>query len=373
MSERRIGLDYVRAAAILLVVGCHAGWFGAEAFLAYPPGILGVELFFVLSGYLIGGIFLKAVHRAGDCVSPRLLWTFWVRRWLRTVPNYFLFLPVYVILSKTMEWPLHVLTFTQNLAWPNNSPFGISWSLCVEEWFYLLFPLAFLLLFSVFRSVRTSFVAAAAALFIVPAVLRFALGTGQTWSEAVHHVVVYRLDAIMWGVLLAAIQRYRVRLFNALQNPGFVAAGVAGMCATMCWLAARFLADGAEFRATPLDALISCGFDLSAALVLPAAAISKGLSASANRLALATSQWSYSMYLAHIPVIGVMFKVSRVFAPEGISGLAWAVPTLAAIYATSAAVYFGFELPILKWRDRWVPAEARAVAASQTSAVPVSP
>ena len=144
-TRRLFGLDLVRAIAILLVLQVHIGFYGLRFYgLTLPPlmgllGDLGVELFFVLSGFLIGALLLEISER-----SPTLQgWLrFMLRRWMRTVPLYVLWTLSLLILYSHRPFPLLAyLTFTQNFAWPmpQNSPFPVSWSLTVEEWFYLLF------------------------------------------------------------------------------------------------------------------------------------------------------------------------------------------------------------------------------------------
>src|SRR3954451_24714128 len=96
-GSRNLGLDLVRAAAISLVVVAHFGgtvifWSGHEMTSALgSTGFFGVELFFALSGFLIGGLLLDIIER-----DPGLgAWgRFMVRRWLRTLPLYLLWLAV---------------------------------------------------------------------------------------------------------------------------------------------------------------------------------------------------------------------------------------------------------------------------------------
>ena len=138
----------MRALAIALVLLAHAaaaqagftGWQPPEWLLR--SGVYGVELFFVLSGYLIGGILLRmAALRPG--------WRGWLvfmlRRWLRTLPLYFLWLAVLALAwPPADDLPGHLLryaTLTQNLwrTMPDDGWFAVSWSLTIEEWFYLGF------------------------------------------------------------------------------------------------------------------------------------------------------------------------------------------------------------------------------------------
>ena len=100
-ENRVFGLDLLRFFAIMLVVFGHSRWM-TESFprplhiLFHGSGILGVELFFVLSGFLIGGILLKNFEKNGNSLNPDEIKQFWIRRWFRTLPNYFLILGVYL-------------------------------------------------------------------------------------------------------------------------------------------------------------------------------------------------------------------------------------------------------------------------------------
>jgi peptidoglycan/LPS O-acetylase OafA/YrhL len=155
LTSRVYGLDILRAAAILFVVYGHGGE------LIRTPGVLpyyhipyfdGVQIFFVLSGFLIGGILIRTIDRAG--FSGRELADFWVRRWFRTLPNYYLVLSLVVVLAllagKPLPPDLHLFfLFSQNLNYPHPPFFEEAWSLAVEEWFYLLIPILLLVLIRV--------------------------------------------------------------------------------------------------------------------------------------------------------------------------------------------------------------------------------
>src|SRR5690349_15328487 len=96
--SRVFGLDVMRALAIMLVVLRHSEYMLWEHWPRFPwiPFIDGVDLFFVLSGYLVGGILLR--YATTGAPSARRLLDFWQRRWLRTLPNYYLFLLVNIVL-----------------------------------------------------------------------------------------------------------------------------------------------------------------------------------------------------------------------------------------------------------------------------------
>ena len=91
-ANRVFGLDVMRALAIVWVVLVHSNYMLWEHWPGFPglPFVDGVGLFFVLSGYLVGGILLRYAT-TGSPSTWRLL-DFWQRRWMRTLPNYYLFL-----------------------------------------------------------------------------------------------------------------------------------------------------------------------------------------------------------------------------------------------------------------------------------------
>ena len=176
--QRQAGLDIFRSIAILVVVLGHGLPLLQAANTAFPyiPLPDGVEMFFVLSGFLIGQILLRV-----PVFDTTNLLHFWSRRWLRTLPAYYVILILNIVLSKVhligssadaITW--HFWVFTQNLAWHFQGFFWESWSLAVEEWFYLLFPLiACLLTYSLRLSSRQAFVFVLCLFFIGPLGLRY--------------------------------------------------------------------------------------------------------------------------------------------------------------------------------------------------------
>ncbi len=218
------GLDMMRALAIILVLIGHSSqhssapeWFQKLGAL----GSLGVELFFVLSGFLIGGILLNLIEKNKFKTFSDLT-TFWKRRWLRTVPLYIIALLAFLRFDYHGWHPLsfhpEYWLFLQNFAWSiTDDFFTLSWSLAVEEHFYLWFPLLFLVLFS-FLHKNVSFYSAAFILIASAIIYRASLLT-MDWNEFnfnVRMVVLSRLDAIMFGVIMVYIQRYHIALWSNL-------------------------------------------------------------------------------------------------------------------------------------------------------------
>jgi peptidoglycan/LPS O-acetylase OafA/YrhL len=138
------GLDGLRAAAIVSVLCLHAAIVSTRMpLIVRGPclyGWAGVDLFFVLSGYLIGGQAFRVDNRmdVGGIVR------FWLRRWFRTLPLYYFILFVYVAILPRFgipfrDWNWRYLVMLQN--YMPLQDFQQSWSLCIEEQFYLVFPI----------------------------------------------------------------------------------------------------------------------------------------------------------------------------------------------------------------------------------------
>ncbi|MBC6606478.1 acyltransferase [Hymenobacter sp. BT188] len=208
-STRIYGFDVLRATAVLMVVLGHS--------LSYLPsqaaGLLGwlifdgVTMFFVLSGLLIGGILIKALE--GGDLRPRVLLIFWGRRWMRTLPPYFLVLAVLMVLRPfEVEWPAiaKYWVFLQNFRNPHPPFFAEAWSLSVEEWFYLLIPLAIFLLVKVGRQGvgKAVLVASLVVLVLVTAYryykyLHIPSPATYDWDNQFRKIVITRLDSLVYG------------------------------------------------------------------------------------------------------------------------------------------------------------------------------
>ncbi len=140
VTHRIHGLDTLRASAIILVYLAHYGFVINRSF--FDIGWIGVDLFFVLSGYLIGQqIFTDIAHKRN--FSTR---SFIMRRLLRTLPNYLVVLALYSLVAGFREKPVLLpiwkfLTFTFNFGLTTGVAFSHAWSLCIEEQFYLILPL----------------------------------------------------------------------------------------------------------------------------------------------------------------------------------------------------------------------------------------
>jgi peptidoglycan/LPS O-acetylase OafA/YrhL len=224
MAHRNGSLDILRALAILMVVACHAyGHFepGGPFARAFGLGGRGVDLFFILSGWLLGHQLFSERRQTGTIHMPR----FWLRRAMRTLPAYFAVLAFTLTQAVwregfgAIDW-LYIV-FLQNYL-PKTPYFGISWSLCVEEHFYLVVaPLV--LLAGRFAAVRWFTVA----LLAVPTVSRV-MGWHQTDGLYETHV---RFDQCAAGVLLAWVAVQRPGWWVTLQRRAKWLAGLGAVAA----------------------------------------------------------------------------------------------------------------------------------------------
>ncbi|MEO8161545.1 MAG: acyltransferase, partial [Arenimonas sp.] len=141
------GLDLLRAVAIAWVMLFHSwivGGLGEDFSWLSRYGWMGVDLFFVLSGFLIGGQVLAPLAR-GERLSFR---DFYVRRAFRILPAFAVVLALYALVPALREapgmepwWKFAGFFMNFSIDYADNQAFSHAWSLCVEEHFYLLFPL----------------------------------------------------------------------------------------------------------------------------------------------------------------------------------------------------------------------------------------
>ena len=226
-GNRIYGLDILRAAAILFVLIAHGdnlhsnetvkritGWIGFD----------GVSLFFVLSGFLIGGILLKVMEKGEH--TPKVLFSFWQRRWLRTLPAYYLVLTTLILLetfighTPMLQHSKRFYIFLQNFNIEHTVFFQEAWSLSVEEWFYLLVPAALFLLTGFLKLPSEKSI-----LFAAVMILLFSIGfryyrythltitSFEEWDQIYRKQVVTRLDSLMFGVTGAYLVGYHKELW----------------------------------------------------------------------------------------------------------------------------------------------------------------
>ncbi len=240
-STRVFGLDFLRAFAIFCVVYGHGYYLIKPTTYAkiIPEEIYrlpvfdGVSIFFVLSGFLIGRILIKTLSR--EEFGGKFLMEFWVRRWFRTLPNYFLVLSFLAIAPAIMLVPdyspkpdflIHYYTFTQNISSPHPDFFPEAWSLAIEEWFYLCIPIPLYLSTKIKNLDRRHnllfwifIVIVASTLFRIYMAWHGGYVDINKWDSDIRKQVVTRLDSLMFGVLGAYISIHHARAWHHSARP----------------------------------------------------------------------------------------------------------------------------------------------------------
>lgn len=374
-SSRVHGLDTLRALAIMLVFANHYmsfvsheatfGWFS-------EIGWAGVDLFFALSGYLIGNQVCAGL-RGGGLSLPN----FYARRLLRTLPAYLAVLALYAFwpywagsLPHAPWWKY--LTFTLNIDLKPGILFSHAWSLCVEEQFYLLLPPVALALAAIAtggagragHSAGGAGRLAAIALGLGWSALAAAVVAGLWlrngwWQPSMdlgdhatrnYYTLLYyftpaRFDELLAGVALAMLRNFHPAWWQRLTSHGnaMLAAGAA-MTAFVFWL---FL----EYHFSWAMSVFGYPMLGVAFAMLLLAALSEGSLLQRTRIPGmgAIALWSYSIYLTHKQLCILLAERWEPGAPQSI-----AIMIGSSIFA-GWLLYAVVEAPFMKLRDRLVP------------------
>lgn len=351
-SQRNDGLDLLRSIAILIVLLQHS-------LFTLPPienqvivsiiNILdGVSIFFVLSGFLIGKLLLRTFIEQE--ASFQSLFTFLKRRWLRTIPSYYLVLTIVLALSiykNTNDdfWNhLSYYFFLQNINFEISKFYPEAWSLSIEEWFYLLFPLLLFLFIRLFKK-KQALIVTILIFLLFPLLLRLIVAGNDNDFEF-RKLLVFRLDAIVYGVLIAYFKCFNGLYFSKMKNYLFFI----GLVLLVAISIFKFKNTTAPFTAFffSLEALSYCFF---IPFIYSLNFAQNGIS---GRLNYFISTRSYSLYLINLslvlgfvlPFFKDQLQILNKF-PLLNFVLFWIFNFLIA-----ELIYRFFERPILKWRDK---------------------
>jgi len=361
--ERIFGLDVMRTFAILFVVFAHTSFllpFSTEnrhTCLQYF-GFMGVEVFFVLSGYLIGKILIRLY--TNNKVDFKTTFYFWIRRWFRTLPNYYLalILSTAVFYFSNREFVFSepsyfsYFIFSQNLFSIHPEFFLIAWSLCIEEWFYLLMPLWFIFIHRIIKGGKNYLVVAMVSFIILILLIRMtgAYFYDLEWESGIRRVVIFRLDAIMVGVLGAYLHiNYKHKWYQVRKTVLYL--GVSSFFIITILHYKYVLREQGEisfFIKTIFFNLVS----LSIAFFLPFLSSWKNPATGiVPKMIIFISKISYSLYLFHLIVLFFVITILNKVSPTAdflkfIAG--WICCILFAAF-----IYSKFELPMMNKRDKY--------------------
>jgi len=347
--SRVVQLDFVRGIAILMVIDFHAiflptdNLFGRlNHFVGTRVGWMGVDLFFVLSGFLVGGLLVQEVTRTGTIRVQRFL----VRRMLKIWPAYYFYILFQIVIRRH---PLDSFLW-QNLLNIQNyvgTSLKHTWSLAVEEHFYLLLPVVLLWVYKsnhLRPHVRLILMGVCAVVLCVR-VATFPI-SGPVRTEWETHT---RLDSLLFGVLLShVLYASRAQFDRVLQYRVILAA----LSVTVFAIALLQGGAGTSYMST-------FGYTVNylcfGALTLLIYGYHGGLIHSYLYRAVAwIGTYSYGIYLWHLSVREPLANLARRL-PESVGWIFLTVGQYAAAIVLGVIVTKMVEFPVLRLRDRLFP------------------
>ena len=349
-------LDGLRAIAVVLVLAFHAGIPG------FAGGRAGVDVFFVLSGFLITSLLLDEHRRTG---AVRLA-AFYMRRALRLYPALLvcvagaltlglLKMPVFHAsagaLKDTLRGTPFALFYTMNIGramgWSSGGFLGHTWSLAIEEQFYLVWPVVVILVLRRRTGPeRLGWIALSCA--IGSAALRAGLNAAGFNADMLYNATFSHVDGIFAGCAFAVLWSQRPDVARRIAHPALTVAGVGIGAAVVMW--------GQQMNTVGYLLVVAATVVvLAAVLTRPASRLSAGLS---HPAAVAIGRRSYGIYLYHWPI----FLFLGVDTRPHILVMSFAL-SFAAAWVSFAVV----EQPFLAMKRRWASAPATGPDENQPS------
>ena len=349
-GDRSVELDFVRGVAILLVVGFHAlapatpyALIAGIESTVKAVGWSGVDLFFVLSGFLVGGVLLSEYKKTGALDVKRFI----IRRGLKIWPAYYFYILFQVIVGRhpIQSFLVANLLHIQNYV---GSSLEHTWTLSVEEHFYLLLSLSIAWMILRKWSARKMILTFAVMLCLVLAI------RCATWYAGLHEMAQHgthtRIDSLLFGVVLTALLQFYPRYFAAIVNRK-------GLLISIFVSAIAFVALAHD----KLTILYSIGYTWIYVAYGAFMLLLYGHSGTirdfvAYRVVAKVGVYSYGIYLWHLSVRDTCFNIANHLVP----GLRWPVAMLMQ-YVTAIVLGAIFthliEWPALRVRDRLFPAK----------------
>jgi peptidoglycan/LPS O-acetylase OafA/YrhL len=355
LQEKRLpALDGIRGIAVLGVLLVHAhilltttGILEHPLSLLVESGAYGVDLFFVLSGFLITGILLDTRE------SPRYFRSFYARRFLRLFPVYYGYLLVVAVVLPALHRVAHtsMADYTGGWWWyfgyisnwkPGHGasdPFlGHFWSLAVEEQFYIWWPAM------VFLVPRKALGWAFTGIIAIAVLLRITMAAHGTDWNTVYRLTPTRMDALALGAVAALVMRndlWRERFRKAARIAFVLSAAMfvatVAICGDVTWANRLIQTTGSVAIEIAFTALVFMA-------ALPEDNWVKRIGT--TRWLMAFGKYSYTIYVIHIAVFGHL--VQLIGWADKTFGLPWNIPARVGYVLVMTAVVFG--LALLSWQ-----------------------
>jgi peptidoglycan/LPS O-acetylase OafA/YrhL len=367
-------LDTLRAIAVILVLGRH-GLGGPE--LWKRVGWVGVDLFFVLSGFLISGLLFAEYKKFGRIHYGRFL----IRRGFKIYPAFYAMIFATLILQlvkhEQIRWFLYFPEVLFYQSYTSERMWDHTWSLAVEEHFYLILPLllAVILISRASRNVTDPFrllpllwSIAAVSCLCARYYLAYVLGQTYDWGSIVYPTHL-RIDSLLFGVFLGYLHHFRPHLLHQIASIRWQPRLASTLVATILLSTCVFSNFYSPFMMSVGLTALYLGF--GAVIVLSIYTYPReykwGWSASLVSKIVDVLSWigmySYSIYLWHVLVARNYTDVLRLFWPNiGPVALFWAYILL----SIGLGIVLGklIEYPALRVRDRFFPAPSRIEGSS---------
>jgi len=329
-------IDFYRYFSALIVCISHFILYWNKSVQVEFVSIIGIELFFVLSGFVLASQILRL-----EINPKRYFKTFLYRRWIRTIPPYVIALVCAAILFEYGDFfnLLKFFTYTQNILTDNSSPnfFPVAWSLSVEEWFYIYLPFL-ILFFAIVKPMqfRPSVLSICITTILLLNLFRF-FYNGETinWSEDIRRSVLLRIDSLCFGVVAYIFKDKiggKLLIFSILVT----------IILLTYFLHEPSLLLGSTFAQNIFFPL--CSICFSSILILFTYA--RSLPAFLIKIGNFGANISYSMYLSHIFFINLTMNL--------FNNLILALPIYFFILTIFCWIFFNyFEKPLLESRPKY--------------------
>lgn len=348
-NERVYSLDFLRGMAAFAVAIPHfLSIEYSQTIELEIISILSVEIFFALSGFVLAPQIIYCLTEP-NMINLRI---FLVRRWIRTVPLFLLALLAMTFLTRQNFGGdfIRYGIYSSNLWAQLNTVdyFQTAWSLSIEEWFYIVFPILGMIARYKSRMEQTRFLFNFSILFILLIFLiRSVFGDFDNWGDSVRRITIFRLDAIAFGflifLLLYKVQRC-VEIYK-LVSLTFLTVMITGF---ISYETARLIASTGTNWAKNLfpfiSAILGCSLVLLFYQLDPIFRKNKIM----KMMAIYLGKMSYSIYLLQIVVATLIhhfFKIESVVANLFVY--------IFSLLLVSMAIYNWFEKPLLKARPKW--------------------
>jgi peptidoglycan/LPS O-acetylase OafA/YrhL len=366
IPKKLYGLDHLRALAIFsvflfhysILIGGTPQWLSSHSRFGWT----GVDLFFVLSGFLISSQLFSQIKR-GQIISIK---DFYIKRFFRIFPAFWVTIAIYLWVpffheKEALPSVWRFLTFTQNfgLDISKYGSFSHAWSLCVEEHFYLFLPLILVLLQAA-NSVKKSY-RLIIALFILGIIIRyycynhFYIPESEdengwvNWYKYIYYPTYNRLDGLLVGVSIAGIYHFLPDLWGKISRYG-----------NLFFLLSLIPLGGAYFICKDESTFISSifGFPLIALgyglLVVAAISPTSFLYRLQSRFTTLVATASYSVYLTHK---GIIHVTNELLAGLNLNGNLMFFICILTCLLGALLLNLAIEKPFMKLRDRIVRAK----------------